>query len=242
MLFPSAFFALLPFSEGLFLLLIMLFMRHLRRRNYLAAAIFGLLASLTRSVGVLLMAPFAIQVFMDVWQGRVDMPYIRRIFRVGWPIFLIPVGTLIYLGINYAVFGDALRFLQVQSSHWNQGMSVLPHTLWVLVQNLAGFAPEVNGWLWLPELICIFAMLGLLAMAAKRQNTTQTVYALVFFWFSISLTWLLSAPRYLLVMFPCFITLAEACKKPWQDALVTLVLGAALLVMACGFALGKTIY
>ncbi len=56
--FPTAFFFVAAYNESLFLLLTLLSFYHMRRGNWWLAGLFGLLASLTRSAGIVLFLPF----------------------------------------------------------------------------------------------------------------------------------------------------------------------------------------
>src|SRR5688572_23945774 len=58
--FPAAFYLNLIYSEALFLLLTMWFFGSLYKRNYPMAAAAALLLPLTRPIGVLILAPFAL--------------------------------------------------------------------------------------------------------------------------------------------------------------------------------------
>jgi hypothetical protein len=59
-LFPTAFFFTAVYTESLFLLLVTASLFYARRGEWLVAGILGLLAALTRSAGVMLLAPFAV--------------------------------------------------------------------------------------------------------------------------------------------------------------------------------------
>jgi len=59
-LFPTAFFFTAVYTESLFLLLVVASLYYARRGEWLVAGIVGLLAALTRSAGVMLLAPFGI--------------------------------------------------------------------------------------------------------------------------------------------------------------------------------------
>lgn len=242
MLFPAIFFGFFPFSESLFLMLAASVLYFLRKKNYLAAALLGALASFTRSVGVLLMVPFAVQVAQDVFRKRIDWQFIKDLFRKGWSIFLVPVGTLGYLGINWAIYGSPFHFLAVQKEHWYQGIGTLPDTVRYTAENIFRYEPAVGASLFAPNLIVIFAFLAVMLLCVKRQRSMDTAYMVFLFYFSISLTWLLSAPRYMLVMFPCFIEMGRRVQSKAGDWILTAVLAVSLLCFSAAFAGGCSIY
>ena len=39
-------------------------------------------------------------------------------------IFVIGIGLLIYLLLNYITYGDPFKFLEVQSDHWRMNLSI----------------------------------------------------------------------------------------------------------------------
>lgn len=59
-LFPTAFFFNAVYTESLFLLLVVAALYHARKGEWLVAGLIGALAALTRSAGVMLLAPFAV--------------------------------------------------------------------------------------------------------------------------------------------------------------------------------------
>ncbi|CAN5784953.1 hypothetical protein BH20CHL3_BH20CHL3_00490 [soil metagenome] len=59
-LFPTAFFFTAVYTESFFLMLVVAALLYARRGDWLVAGIIGLLAALTRSAGVMLLAPFGI--------------------------------------------------------------------------------------------------------------------------------------------------------------------------------------
>ncbi len=242
MLFPSVFFAMFPYTEALFLMLLLAAMYYLRKKEYILSGILGAFCALTRSVGVLLVFPFVIQAAQDVWEGKFDRAFWKRLLKTGWPVFLIPIGTLIYLSINWIVQGSPFSFMKVQKAHWGQGFDILPHTIWYITRNIFTYQIDVSIPLWITQILFILAILAAMVMVAKRQAPVFLVYSLFFFYFSISLTWLLSAPRYMLVMFPCMMELARRCKSKKADRIMTCVLAVCLIVFASAFAIGYSIY
>jgi len=186
--------------------------------------------------------PLLVQAAGDARREQGEKPLLRGVLKRAWPALLIALGTLIYLGINWRLFGDPLHFMTVQREHWNQNFDALPHTVWYLVKNIGDFPPQVSLPLWVGQLAFIFAMLPSVAGVCRRQPRAYGAYTLLLFYFSISVSWLLSAPRYLFALFPCMMLWAEAADKRWKDALLTLVLGALALAFACGMAAGLDIY
>src|SRR5205809_1063135 len=120
-IFPTAFFFFAPYNEPLFLLLSTSIFLALRRQRWWLAGLFGFLASLTRSPGILLVVPF----IAELWLSRDSITASRQkmLLRV-LPVLLIPLGTLLYAIYCWHISGNPLDFVAVQS-HWGR------HTTWL---------------------------------------------------------------------------------------------------------------
>ena len=68
-LFPGSIFLLAPMTESLFLLTSLLCMYMCRKKKYLLSGLFGCLAALTRSVGILLILPVFMEAAYDYFKG-----------------------------------------------------------------------------------------------------------------------------------------------------------------------------
>lgn len=243
MLFPSIFFAGLPFTEGLFFLLTFAALYALRLRRFILAGVLGLLSALTRSLGVLI----AISILVEASICAIQMGTTRREkwknwVRLCWPAILPAIGTLLYLALNQAVHGNPLQFMIYQKEHWYQGFGFLGNTFYYLTKNLFDYEISSCIWLWIPELLSMFAMLAVLILAAKRIRREYLLYGGIYYFSSLSVTWLLSAPRYLLAMVPCFMEMGRRLERRRGDYLLTGILGVLLIVFSCGFASGMSIY
>src|SRR5579883_35956 len=102
-IFPTAFFFFAAYNESLFLLLTLGAFMALRRQAWWLAGILGFLASLTRSIGVLLVLPY----LYELWLSRESFMSSRQRFILKLlPIVLIPLGTLLYCIFCWKVSGD----------------------------------------------------------------------------------------------------------------------------------------
>src|SRR5947209_4876665 len=92
-IFPTAFYFFAPYNESLFILLSAGTFLALRRQHWWLAGLLGLLSSLTRGAGVLLVIPYMI----ELWLSRESIMAARQsiLFRA-LPLVLIPIGTLLY--------------------------------------------------------------------------------------------------------------------------------------------------
>lgn len=203
---PSSFFAMLPMSEGLFMLLCACFLYFLHKKHFFISAIFGFLAALTRSSGVMLILPLAIALFKEY-------RFSLKLFVKGIPYAItIAFGTIIYFAINYHLFGDPLYFSAVQKSYWHQSLGFFGSTMKTLTHYALTSNFPQNIVLWLPQIVTGFFTLAIMLFTIKR-SPVDGGFSLSLFVFSFSATWLLSAPRYMLPIFPCYNDVALLSKK-----------------------------
>jgi hypothetical protein len=117
--FPTAFFLYAPYTESLFLALVLGSLYAARRSAWLLAGGLGALAALTRSTGLLLVLPLVVEAALQAREvpgpGRP-----RRLARALAATGLVPVGTAAYLLYWHRTAGDALRPLELQSAQWSR--------------------------------------------------------------------------------------------------------------------------
>ena len=216
---PFAFFYGSVMTESLFFLLTVSTFYAIRRHNWVLAGILGALTALTRSFGVFMIIPAAVE-----WvQHEKPIMLIRqkqwralggRFVRV-LPILVMPVGTLIYLFINYKTTGDALIFIKYQSEHWSMNLQFFGKTAHMLWDRTTSFN---DNWsfissLFMPELIAIPIFSLLILYSARRTRSVYTSFMLVYFVFNAGASWPLSMPRYLACMFPVYWVIAEFLER-----------------------------
>jgi hypothetical protein len=224
-LFPTGFILSGVFSESLFLALAVSSFYLLRKERLLAAGAVGFLASLTRSVGVLLILPLAI----EYWRQRRSQS--RPIEARAAFLFLAPMGLVVFAAYNYALTGNALAFARVQSS-WGR---TFHSPVAVLVGGLSD--PDISSrfaaWLTLVAVVSLIVF-------AKRVGVPYLVLSLCFIAVPLA-TGLNSMPRFLLAVFPLPLLMATVSKNPsFDDALTAthaLLQGALMVFWVNGFKL-----
>ena len=166
---------------------------------------------------------------------------------VGLPILvvvgalLVPLGFAAYCYINWRVSGNPFQFLIYQREHWNQRTGLFFSTAayqtdYFLRSLTSGVWRDALG-LWLPNLIACFSALGLLAAAAPKLRASQTAWFLAYYIVAVGATWLLSAPRYLLVLLPVPLALAQCTRARTAGRVLTALSALASLGYLAAFAL-----
>lgn len=231
LILPGAFFFAAPMSEGLFFLLSVSCLYGLRRGKWLFAGVMGGLAAFTRSLGIVLAAPAAYlwltELIARVPEGEKKTPAARRIGQAA-AILLIPAGFGAYCLVCRAVSGDAFKFLEYQREHWNQSMGLFfdtaaYQTRYALQEYAGGDWTTMMG-LWIPNLLCTFGALAIMAIAARRLKPVYSVYFFAYYVIAVGTTWLLSAPRYLAACAPLPLALSQLTKDRRADDILTVLL------------------
>jgi hypothetical protein len=249
-LFPTSFFFQAVYSEGLFLLLALACFLLARGGRWWLAGLAGLLATLTRSAGVLLAVPVLIYYFeqRDWRLTRTDV----RILSV----MLIPAGLALWATYLWRRTGDPIAFAQVQRA-WGRALAAPPLVVWEGVREAAqgarqllssspgparpatsAYFPPTANVLGLPFLV---VALGALVAGIRRLPVAYTGYAVVSLLFYLSFPVhavpLLSLPRFVLVVFPLFVALAAVSeRRRWLQAVIIVVFVLGLVLLTARFA------
>lgn len=208
-LYPFSFFFGTVMTEGLFLLTTSAACYYALERKWLPYGIWGAMAALTRMTGVLVIVPGLIELLTELrpLEGPVKGSVKRALpgFLKKLPAILMPLlGSVGYLLLNWHVDGDPLAF-RVHQAHWYQGGMWISGVLKYLWKYFCDNIGSANGYaIWLPELVLFVLTFAVLALAVKGKPSLLA-YAFCYFAVNYSLSWLLSAGRYLSCCFPLFI-------------------------------------
>ena len=248
-LFPFSFFSGLVMTEGLFLLATTGACWYAWRGKWLAFGLFGALAALTRMTGLLVIAVGVIRL-LEAYRplelpvgkslGRCWKPLLLRL-----PLTLLPAaGTLLYLLLNLWVDGDPFAFASHQE-HWHQGYLWISQVVEYIGRYLGDNLGSSFGWaVWAPALALFVVGLALLYWAALRKGHPAGLlaYGFCFFVATYSLSWLLSAGRYLSTCFVLFLFLAKLTqRRPALRAALLGGKGVLLGVYLCAFLAGAQV-
>ena len=211
-IFPTAFYFFAPYNESLFLLLTASTFLAMRQQRWWLAGLLGLLAALTRSAGILLVIPYMV----ELWTTRESITASRQnmLFRIS-PILLIPLGTALYAIYCWHISGNPLDFIAVQS-HWGRHTTWPWQGIWQSLTEIFWYQPfgsfnEVHN------LLDLSATLAFIALAIVGKNKLRASYS---FWMGLALLYMILSPaivaldplesnqRFVLEMFPAFITLS----------------------------------
>jgi Gpi18-like mannosyltransferase len=201
-IFPTSLFFGAIYTESLFLLLSSLTFLFARQRLWAWAGIVGLLAASTRIVGITLLLP----VLLEWWRSREPK---RDWFGLFW-IAMIPIGLISQVLFLERAFGDPITFWTTQESFNRIGINPIN----ALARDLAPiFKGDAFPWNVVVDLSA-FALAVTAAIAAfKPLGSSYTAYTLLGVLIPLS-GGTGSLVRYVVVLFPVFMTLAHWGKRP----------------------------
>lgn len=219
--FPSAYYLAAPFSEALFLFAVLASVYAARTSHWAGAGIAGALATGTRITGIALAPALLAEVFARRAGVR------DHIRRLAW-VSLAAAGLLTYLAINQIVHGDPLHFLEVQRKHWFQGLTYpWEPVLGAARALLAGGNDYTFTFIYTGIVAGVIVALPLLLLTVRRLRLPDVLYGWAGFLLMMSAAWLVSLPRYLLVLYPLFVVGAWLGRSP-RVLIPVVVAGAAL--------------
>ncbi len=236
-LMPGSFFFAAPMSESLFFLLSAACIYCGRKGRFLPAGLLGAMAAFTRSLGLVLLVPVCfdyIDRFVTTRRQFTGKDIPRALC-----LFLIPLGFLAYCSVCRSVSGEWFKFLEYQRDHWHQSLGLFFATASYQTEYAVSYFQSLDYegmmGLWIPNLLCSFISLGVMALSARRLHPGYNAYFIAYFVIAIGATWLLSAPRYLIVLFPVSMGLADLTENRHADSTATILLTILSLLYAFMF-------
>lgn len=207
LVFPTAFYLSAVYAESAFLMFSLGAFYAANRRRWALAGLLGALTALTRPLGVLIAIPL-------LWQALESAGW--KPSRLRWQVLwlgLIPAALLIHLLAMAQLTGDLLAPLRIQQA-WNKEFA-LPWQTILEPQIAKPYLVQVEQLLVLGSLVVAVAALRTLPSASFG------IYALLLLLPPLFTGTLVSTSRYMLVVFPLFIVLAQLGRhRLFQQALV----------------------
>ena len=210
-LFPFAFILSGLFTESLFLFLVILSFYFARREKWHYAGIAGLLASLTRLNGVLLIIPLLYEYVISRKENK------QRPFGSFLWLLFIPAAAALFSFYTYCRIGDWLAYLHNKVLAWGFGSQDPFQTL---LGGLTGFT-DFPVFLMSSVILIMFL---LLILFAKKIRIPYFIFGLLLFIIPLCSrdpAVLTGMPRYILAAFPLFMILACLAKNRFLDSSLT---------------------
>lgn len=205
LVFPTSFFFVAIYSEGLFLLLALLAFYFARKKMWFLSIIFASLLMVTRFVGIAIL-PALLYEFV-----KTEGLNIRKAL-----IFLIsPLGIIAYSIFNFYKWDNFLYFIQSQGELGNNrtvsSVIFFPQTVFRYIKILSTVSIKSYDWsIAALELgVFLFAAIMLFVAWKKRIRMSYLIFAAINFAIITSTGTFSGLPRYVLTIFPVFMVLAS---------------------------------
>jgi len=250
--FPTSVVFSAVYSESLYLLLTVASFWFATRRRWWAAALAGLLASLTRNTGVLITLPLLLLYARECgWTWRhVELRWPREL-RLAW-LALVPAGLFLYMAYLKVASGSWTLFINAEA-HWRRHLTDPVDTVLLAYHDAVGAFDSLSDvqrslihWLRpghpgqdivvfyvMPFLALVFAVIVLL-LAIRRLPAAYTAWAVLGLLLPLcypAARWpLYSLHRFVLVLFPVFVAEALVTRRVFPLRWLLLAASAAAMV------------
>jgi Gpi18-like mannosyltransferase len=212
-IFPTSYFLHIGYTESLFLALALGCFLAARTDRWWLAGLLGALVCGTRINGLLLVPALAVEA-LQVYRAT-------RRWQWSWLwIAIVPLGTVVYLFLNLHVSGNAFQFMVFQREHWSKTLAFpwvgIAGTLDAISRNNAeGQMVGVQEF--------FFILLGLAATiwCCLKLRAAYGVWMAGNWLLFTSTSFILSVPRYTLVLFPIFILFAQLARRAFWRTVIT---------------------
>lgn len=223
LIFPTSFYFGSIYSESLFLLLLLLSFYSARKKQWLIATFFGSLLAATRLVGIVM---FPVLLYEFIVSEKVinifkenDSKDMLRVIKKSLPLYLMPLGLLGYSWFNLKKWGNALHFVythgELANSRSVDAIVLFPQTMFRYLKMLIVVpSTQFEWWIVLLEISTFIAVAYLLYFSWKKKIwSSYILFALLAFLIPVSSGTFTALPRYVLILFPIFISLALVKRK-----------------------------
>lgn len=214
--FPTSYFLHIGYTESLFLALALGTFIAARTHRWPLAGVLGALACMTRANGLALVPALAFEVWGEYRASG------RRV-SARWLCALLPLaGFGVYLLINWNVKGQPFAFLKLQDEYWYRTFAWPWDAVAASWRYWQGNPPSDASMVGFQELFFVLLGLGLTVWAWLKMRASYAAW-MTCNWLLWSCTkFVLSVPRYTLVLFPTYLIFARAsARRPEAGALIT---------------------
>jgi Mannosyltransferase (PIG-V) len=246
--YPTGFFLTAAYNESLFIALLLGSIYAIRRSRWWTAGVLGLLATSTRSAGLVLVLPFCYE-YLRLHGRRVRANVLA--------VALIPLGFLPIMIATMASMHDPLAFAHAQARHWGRHLNWPWVSIYDTARNMIGYGAPATGSIWAHDALELGTVLLLLVLTAlafvgpwrvRRDQYVLPLLGLGLILFMISFPTtnprinpfpLYSSSRIGLEAVPAFFILGRIGHNAFVDRLVTTAFLTMQAVLVMQFLAGK---
>ncbi len=245
--FPHALFFGVMMNESTLLFMSMASLYYIRKHDWMKAGIFGALAALSRMAGILLAIPAAVEwlehyeIFGKLKEKRIGEVW-RLFYSKGLWIFLMLLGTGIYLFCNFKVTGDWFKFLEYQDKYWSNGSCYFGTGIAGIFDRAVTETNFTKFAIWIPEAVSIAFVTAALIYGLRRNRNMYSAYLLIYIIINTGFDWPISIARYMTCAAPAFMFLSDFSERhKWTEPLITASMAVAMGVYLTAYFMSKQI-
>ena len=205
LLFPVAYFFTMMYTESLFFVLILLMFYYARRDRWVLVGLFGMLASLTRMFGIIMVLPM-LYIYLN---NRKFKSVDHKVLWLG----LIPLGLLLFYGYFYFTTGDFLIAFKTFAQPEYAFKPLIPGLsfIYAFIDMLKVNNPEVLFYISFNLALGLFFTFA--SFYSYKIKKEYLYFMIPYLFLSIGHTTLNANVRYYMLMFPAYVLLAKIKNK-----------------------------
>lgn len=205
LIFPTSFYLISTYSESLFIFLALSTFFFAGRKKYLWASVFAALSLATRISGIAVILGLLVEIFLSKTKLSDKITV----------LFLSPLGFLLYCLFLYIQTGNPFYFL-VSELSWDRNITIPGVNIWVATQYIVYYGIKPESFTVFSDLLFTVFGLGMVVRSIRYLKPSMFVYALISLLVPLTTALILSIPRFLIVIFPNFILIAEVKNRIFQ--------------------------
>lgn len=215
LIFPTSYFLHIGYTESLFIAISVGCFLAARKNIWWLAGVLAALAGLTRVNGLILIPALAVEALQQWRETRRINP------RWAWIAFA-PTGFCLYLLINKRVAGNFFAFQTIAHEHWSKTLAPPWRGIRDVASSIWWRAPAEAQMVGLQEFVFIILGLVCTIWCFKEFRPSYGVWMALNWLLWTGTSFILSSPRYTLIMFPIYLLFARLARaRPLLGGVVT---------------------
>lgn len=202
LIFPTSFYLISFYTESLFLLLVLSSFFYLKKKNYYLSALFASLSSMTRISGVAVIAAVLFEIYLS--KKSLKEKLVSSIISVS--------GLIIYCIYLFYTTGNPFYFI-ISELEWDRSVALPGLNILTAINFLATYGLKPESFTILSDIFFTVLGIGLAIRTWKYLPPSYSIYTFLSLYLPLATALILSMPRFVLVIFPLFIVLAEIKNK-----------------------------
>lgn len=212
-IFPTGFFLLIPYTEALFILLSVSSFYFVRKKIYWLSFLFAGLASFTKVAGLAVPIAVFVEILIHDRQNFNKKRIYQKLNFVLYGFLLSLSGFLIYLFLNFFLWGNFLYFTLIEKQHWFEVFSPFGQGLISAFQSLSWRVGIEKIMLSYAQIAAFILGVLMSIYVLFKIRISYGIFMLINLGFSYSMSFWICMPRYILTLFPMYIALALFSKR-----------------------------